>query len=48
VGSIRSASMGVVQVLSPQSIEISDYGSYDTSSVEKEVMVTVKAAFSLR
>lgn len=48
VGSIQSASMGVVQVLPLNSIEISDYGTYDTGSIEKEVMVTVKALFILK
>lgn len=48
VGSIRSAASGVVQVLPVNSIEVSDYGAYDTSSIEKDVMVTVKASFSLR
>lgn len=48
VGNIQSAGMGVVQVLSPNSVEVSDYGTYDTSSIEKEVMVTVKASFTLR
>ncbi|MFH0775986.1 MAG: SIMPL domain-containing protein [Patescibacteria group bacterium] len=48
VGNVQSASIGVVQVLQPNSIEVSDYGSYDTSSIEKEVMVTVRAAFRLR
>lgn len=48
VGTLKSASMGVVQVLQPNSIDVSDYGSYDTSTVEKEIMITVKAAFSLR
>lgn len=48
VGHIQSASNGVVQVMSPNSIDISDYGSYDTSSIEKDVMVVVKASFQLR
>ena len=48
VGNIRSASSGVVQVLPQNSIEISDYGSYDTSSIKKDIMVTVKASFSLK
>lgn len=48
VGIIKSASAGVVQVLSPNSIDISDYGTYDTSSIEKEIMVTVKALFTIR
>ena len=45
VGKLKSASSGVVQVLAPNSIEIADYGQYDTGSVEKEVMVTVRATF---
>lgn len=48
VGSVQEASSGVVQVLSPNSIDISDYGNYDTSTIEKEVMVTVKASFRLK
>lgn len=48
VGAIQSASNGVVQVLPINSVEISDYGSYDTSSIEKEVMVTLKASFGLK
>jgi hypothetical protein len=48
VGSIKSASMGVVQVLPVNSIEVSDYGTYDTSSINKEVMVTVRAMFTMK
>lgn len=47
VGALRSASSGVVQVLAPNSIDVSDYGTYDTSSKEKEVLVTVRASFVL-
>jgi hypothetical protein len=48
VGSVENASIGVVQVMSPNSVDVSDYGSYDTSSIEKDVMVTVKASFRLQ
>jgi len=48
VDMIKSASIGVVQVLPVNSVEVSDYGAYDTSSIEKEVMVTVKASFNMR
>ncbi len=48
VGKLKSASSGVVQVLSSNSTEITDYGSYDTSQINKEVMITVKAAFTLQ
>jgi len=48
VGKIKSAGAGVVQVLSPGSSDVSDYGSYDTSSINKDVMVTVKASFQIK
>lgn len=48
VGSLKSASMGVVQVLAPNSTEVSDYGTYDTSTIDKEVMVAVRAVFVLK
>ncbi|MBI5134196.1 MAG: SIMPL domain-containing protein [Candidatus Taylorbacteria bacterium] len=48
VGTLKSASLGVVQVMAANSTDVSDYGTYDTSNVEKEVMVTVRAAFTIR
>ena len=48
VGALKSASSGVVQVLAPNSTNIEDYGSYDTSTIKKQVMVTVRAAFYVR
>ncbi|MFA6314809.1 MAG: SIMPL domain-containing protein [Candidatus Paceibacterota bacterium] len=48
VGSLKSASSGVVQVLAPNSVEVDSYGSYDTSSIEKDVMVTVRAVFFVK
>lgn len=48
VDSIKSVSMGVVQVMTVGAIDVSDYGTYDTSSIEKEVMITVKTIFSLK
>lgn len=48
VGTLKSASSGVVQVMSANSLEVSDYGSYDTSKVEKNIMLTVKASFTLK
>ncbi len=48
VGKLKSATSGVVQVLAPNSIDTSDYGTYDTTTVEKEVMVTVRATFIIR
>ena len=48
VGKIKSAGSGVVQILSPGSSDVSDYGSYDTSSINKDVMVTVRASFQIK
>jgi len=48
VGDLKSAASGVVQVLPANSLEVSDYGTYDTSKINKNVMVTVKAAFGLK
>lgn len=45
VGKLKSAASGVVQVLQPNSIDVADYGAYDTSTIDKEVMVTVRATF---
>lgn len=48
VGSLKSVSSGVVQVQSLNSTDVSDYGSYDTSQVEKQITVSVKALFSFK
>lgn len=48
LGTLQSASMGVFQVTSKQSVDFSDYGSYDTSTFEKKVTAIVRAAFSLK
>jgi uncharacterized protein len=48
VGALKSATSGVVQVQSKNSTDVSDYGSYDTSKVDKQITVTVKATFSLK
>lgn len=49
VGALESASGGVVQVMSPNSVgDVSDYGSYDTSTIDKQVMVTAHATFYIK
>ncbi len=48
VGKLRSSSSGVVQILAPNSIDVSDYGQYDTSSVKKVIMVSVRSIFELK
>jgi len=47
IGTIKTANMGVVQVLPVNSTDVSDYGTYDTSTIEKEVMITVTVLFTL-
>lgn len=47
IGALKSASSGVVQVMALNSVDVSDYGMYDTSKIEKEIMVTVKASFEI-
>ena len=48
LGSLKAAASGVVQVLPANSLEISDYGTYDTSSINKNIMVTAKVSFGIK
>jgi len=48
LGNLQSSSMGVFQVTSVNSTEISDYGAYDTSSIQKKVTSIVRASFTLK
>lgn len=48
VDTLKSASSGVVQVMSANTLDVSDSGSYDTSKIEKSIMVTVKATFTIK
>jgi uncharacterized protein len=48
VGTLRDASMGVLQVTAVNSMDISDYGTYDTSALKKRVTAVVRAAFAVR
>ncbi len=48
IGELKTASTGVVQVMSAGSTDVSDYGMYDTSKIEKNIMLTVKATFALK
>lgn len=45
VGALKSAASGIVQVLAPNSTNVEDYGSYDLSTIDKEVSVTARATF---
>lgn len=48
VGKLASASSGVVQVLSRGAIDNGEYGQYDTSKIEKDISVTVRATFKVK
>lgn len=47
VGKPLNAKTGVVQILPPNSVDVSDYGAYDLSTKEKEVSATVSVTFAL-
>jgi len=47
LGNLISASTGVFQVTPVNSTEISDYGYYDTSSIDKKVTAIVRTSFNL-
>ena len=48
IGDLKSASMGVFQITAPYSTEISDYGMYDTSTIDKQITAIVKASFEIK
>lgn len=48
IGKLQSANMGVFQITAKNSTDVSDYGTYDTSSLEKKVTAIVRASFSLK
>lgn len=48
VGRLISGSQGVFQVTSPDSQEISDYGSFDTTSIDKSVKCVVTLEFAVQ
>jgi len=48
LGSVRGVDVGVFQVTSPNSTDVSDYGIYDTSTLEKDVTAVVNVTFVLK
>ncbi len=48
LGALKSAGQGVMQITAPNSTELSDYGSYDTSSIKKEITAIVHASFEVK
>lgn len=47
VGKIRGATSGVFQITSRYSTDVSDYGIYDTSSIDKDITAVVSVTFSI-
>lgn len=48
VGALLSASQGIFQILAPGGGDISDYGTYDKSTIRKEVKAVVTLEFNLK
>jgi uncharacterized protein len=47
IGRLLSARQGVFQVTSPNSSDMSDYGTYDTGSIEKIVKIVVTMTYGI-
>jgi hypothetical protein len=47
IGAVRSAKMGVLQVTAADSTDVSDYGVYDTSTIEKDMTAVVNVSFAV-
>jgi hypothetical protein len=47
VRGLRSARQGVFQVTAPNSRDVRDYGTYDTSTIEKDITAVVSVTFSV-
>lgn len=47
-GAVITASQGVFQITSKDSIDTSDYGSYDTSTIDKKITAVVRVSFKVK
>lgn len=47
IGNVQNAGAGVFQITTVNSTEVSDYGAYDTSSLDKKVTAIVHASFTI-
>jgi hypothetical protein len=48
LGKLENVDVGVFQVTSPNSTDVSDYGEYDTSTIQKDVTAVVDVTFALK
>jgi len=47
LGKLRGVNVGVFQVSSPNSTDVTDYGVYDTTTLRKDVTAVVNVTFAL-
>lgn len=47
VGAVRSAQAGVFQITARNSTDVSDYGIYDTTSIEKDITAVISITFNM-
>jgi uncharacterized protein len=47
LGPVRSVRTGVFQITRPHSTEVSDYGAYDTSTIEKDITAVLTLSFAV-
>ncbi len=47
IGTVRSARMGVLQITSADSTEVSDSGINDTSTIDKDMTAVVNISFAV-
>lgn len=47
IGAVKNARMGVMQVTAADSTDVSDYGIYDTSTIDKDVTAVVNISFAV-
>ncbi len=48
LGTVTSLRTGVFQITEPFSTEVSDYGMYNTRTKQKDITITVRAAFKIK
>lgn len=48
VGTIKSIKAGVFQITPPNSTDVSDYGYYDTSTIDKKVTAVTQVTFRIK
>ena len=47
VSDVRGAQMGVIQITRPNSTDVSGYGLYDTTTIDKDISVVVTVTFGI-